>query len=365
MHRTSKRTFTVIVGLLLAGAVLWPRPALAHCDGVDGPVVAAAKQALATGKVEQILIWVQPKDEGEIRRVFQQTLSVRKLGPQARELADRYLFETLVRVHRAGEGAPFTGLKPAGRDLGPAVPAADKALETGSPEQLVKFLNKSVHDGLHGRYVGTLKAKRAARPGDVKAGREYVKAYVDYVHYVERIYLGTKGPAHGHEGAAPAPKGVHDEHGAATPPAGGHRHGAAPAEGHGHEGAAAVVPRGKIVNLVEFPPLRPGKDREFRAWFAWSTKEYAKHKGFLRRYLLQPRAGGNYAAVVEHESYETFMPMHNSPTQKQAHQRVKPLLDGGPTPSFYVVAISVGLGAGSEPGPSVAARARKVCPALA
>src|SRR5512139_3206249 len=98
-----------------------PMEAFGHCDGLDGPVVTAAKAALETGKVEPVLIWVQNRDEDEIKKAFQKTLAVRKLNPEARELADYYFFETLVRIHRAGEGAPYTGLKPAGRDLGPAI----------------------------------------------------------------------------------------------------------------------------------------------------------------------------------------------------------------------------------------------------
>jgi antibiotic biosynthesis monooxygenase (ABM) superfamily enzyme len=92
-----------------------------------------------------------------------------------------------------------------------------------------------------------------------------------------------------------------------------------------------------IVNIVHFPPIKAGKDAEFREWFAWSNEEYAKHKGFIRRRLLKPRQGGNYAAIVEHESYETFMAMHTSPTRAEAYKRVEPLFDGGPTPHFYEV----------------------------
>ena len=99
---------------------------------MDGPVVQAARKALETGEVKLVLIWVQKQDEGDIKEAFQKTLTVRKLGAAAKELADRYFFETLVRIHRAGEGAPYTGLKPAGRDLGPAIPAADEAIEDAS-----------------------------------------------------------------------------------------------------------------------------------------------------------------------------------------------------------------------------------------
>ena len=94
-----------------------------------------------------------------------------------------------------------------------------------------------------------------------------------------------------------------------------------------------------FVNVILFPPVKEGKDAEFRQWFAWSNEEYAKHKGFIRRRLLRPRRGGNYAALVEHDSYETFMAMHTSPTQAEAKKRVTPLLGGDPTPQFYEVVL--------------------------
>lgn len=95
-----------------------------------------------------------------------------------------------------------------------------------------------------------------------------------------------------------------------------------------------------FVNIIYFPAIKPEKDAEFRQWFEWSNQEYAKHKGFISRKLLVPRTGGKYAALVEHESYDTFMAMHTSPTQAEANQRVKPLLDGSPTPEFYEVTLA-------------------------
>ena len=124
--------FPTLLGVIAIAIALLPR-ASAHCDGLDGPVVQAAQKALETGNVNLVLIWVQKPDEAEIKRAFDHAQAVRKLSAEARELADRYFFETLVRIHRAGEGAPFTGLKPAGRDLGPAIPAADNALRDGTP----------------------------------------------------------------------------------------------------------------------------------------------------------------------------------------------------------------------------------------
>ena len=174
-----------------------PGYVLAHCDSLDGPVVKAAQQALETRNLSQVLIWVKADDEPEIRAAFEQALVVRALSPQGRELADRYFFETVVRVHRAGEGASYTGLKPAGRDLGPAIPAADKALDEGSLSPVITLLTKGVEDGLRRQFEEVITAKHF-KSGDVLAGREYVRTYVEFIHYVERLYEAIMTPAHGH-----------------------------------------------------------------------------------------------------------------------------------------------------------------------
>ena len=92
-----------------------------------------------------------------------------------------------------------------------------------------------------------------------------------------------------------------------------------------------------FVNIIHFPPIKASKDAEFRAWFAWSNEQYAKHKGFISRRLLKPRKGGTYVSVMEHESYETFMAMHTSPTQTEAHKRAEALFDGNISPEFFDV----------------------------
>jgi hypothetical protein len=183
--------------MALGVTLISPAVVSAHCDGLDGPVVKAAQQALDTRDPALALMWVQASDEPEIRMAFERTLAVRVLSPQAKELADRSFFETLVRVHRAGEGASFTGLKPAGRDLGPAIPAADKALEDGSAESVVKLLTTAVQEHLRDHFNQVVSA-RAFNPGDVAAGRAYVKAYVEFIHYVERLNEAATTEVHGH-----------------------------------------------------------------------------------------------------------------------------------------------------------------------
>jgi hypothetical protein len=196
INNISIAPLTVFVILFTIG-VFQTKQAIAHCDGLDGPVVKAAQKALEMGDVNLVLIWVQKKDDGEIKKAFQKTLAVRKLDPQAKELADMYFFETLVRIHRAGEGAPYTGLKPVGRDLGPAIPAADKALENGKVEPLVKLLADGIQSGIREQFKQATAKKKFGRD-DVRAGQEYVKSYVEFIHYVERIYEAAKKPAEGH-----------------------------------------------------------------------------------------------------------------------------------------------------------------------
>lgn len=181
------------LGLLFVGTDY----ASAHCDGLDGPVVKAAQKALETKNVNRILIWVQKENEPEVRAVFQQAVAVRGLSTESKAVADRYLFETLVRLHRAGEGAPYTGLKPAGRDLGPAIPAADRAIETGRTDALERLLASELRDGLHDAFA-KVQATRTYDVNDVDAGREYVKAYVEYVHFVERLHEAVTSRAAGH-----------------------------------------------------------------------------------------------------------------------------------------------------------------------
>lgn len=189
-------------------AALVSAPVYAHCDGMDGPVVKAAQAGLAKGDVNLVLIWVRKNDEAEIRQAFERTVNVRKLSPQAREPADTYFFETLVRIHRAGEGAPFTGLKPAGRDLGPAIPAADRALKSGNVALLTNLLVEPMRTGLSVRYRQAMAAKDF-KTQDIGAGREYVEKYVTFIHYVEGMFEAATRPVIGHypEGAG----GSHEE----------------------------------------------------------------------------------------------------------------------------------------------------------
>lgn len=186
--------FTSIAALSL-GLLFGSSTAFAHCDRLDGPVVAAARKALDTNNVNLVLVWVQKKDDADIRKQFEKTVAVRKAGGQAKELADMYFFETLVRIHRAGEGAGYTGLKSG--PVEPPIAAADKALETGKLQEVAQLISKRTEEGLHRNFEDVMKKKKY-NPSDVAAGRAFASAYVEYTHYVERLYNAAETLAPGH-----------------------------------------------------------------------------------------------------------------------------------------------------------------------
>lgn len=176
-----------------------------HCDSMDGPVVLAAKRALETRDPALALPYVKVEGEPEVLAAFERTIAAHDGNPAANELADLYFFETLVRVHRAGEGAPYTGLKPAGLGFGPVVPVAERAIESGSPDGLVALLTGKLRDEVVKR-VGEATRLKAGASDSVEAARAYVEALLGLEVWSHKVY-----------GCASA--GPHQEHGEA------HEHG--------------------------------------------------------------------------------------------------------------------------------------------
>lgn len=172
-----------------------------HCDSMDGPVVTAARQALEAGEVDLVLPFVPADGEAEVRAVFDQVLPVRALGDAARETADRLFFETVVRVHREGEGAPYTGLKPAGLSVGPVIPLAERAVDEGSSEQLADFLA----DALRWELATRLEHVRTLGDGkdhSVEDARRYVESMLGFEVYAHHVYEALRSTSH-HEAIEP------------------------------------------------------------------------------------------------------------------------------------------------------------------
>ena len=194
-HRIRTRTTALLSTMMLAVAL--SRPVMAHCDSMDGPVVRDAQRALASKKVDPVLKWVRAEDEEVIRKTFEMTLAVRNESEVAKNVADRYFFETLIRIHRASEGEGFTGLKPAG-SVAPAIAAADRALTDGKVDQLADKLANAVRHGVEERFTKAYEKRQSAEKS-VSQGREYVEAYVQYTHFVESVdHLAAHGASHTH-----------------------------------------------------------------------------------------------------------------------------------------------------------------------
>ena len=168
-----------------------------HCDSMDGPVVTAARRALEARDAGIVLAYVPKDGEDEVRKAFDAVLGIRGEGGPVREIADLHFFETVVRVHRAGEGAPYTGLKPAGLDEGPVIPVAERAIETGTPNDLVALLTARVEDEVRKRFAHVMELKQDV-DGDIDANRAYVAAMLDLQVWSHGLYQATTATAHEH-----------------------------------------------------------------------------------------------------------------------------------------------------------------------
>ena len=182
----SRFSFLAIVLIITAST------ALAHCDWINGPVVASARTALAKGDVTPVLRWVAATDEAEIRRAFQRTLAARAGSAEARDVADQWFFETLVRIHRATEGEPFTGLKGAEYHPAEGIEMADRAIDTDALGDVEKSLTDALRAELRKRFAAVMEAKKHADES-VEAGREFVHAYAGFVHYVDGVHRSATG----------------------------------------------------------------------------------------------------------------------------------------------------------------------------
>ena len=159
-----------------------------------------AQAALEQGDVRPVLKWVSKSDEDQIKSVFESVQQVRTQSREAKAVADRYFLETLIRIHRASEGAPYTGLKPAGT-VEPAIAAADHAITEGSADILAARLGAAAEKAVKERFA-KLKEAQARKDNSVEAGRDYVAAYVEYIHFVEGLHEMISGKTAAHEHAA-------------------------------------------------------------------------------------------------------------------------------------------------------------------
>jgi hypothetical protein len=132
----------------------------------------------------------------EVTGAFKKVLPLRRDGAGMKELAELFFFETVVRLHRAGEGAPYTGLKPAGLDVGPVIPLAEKAIETGHPDELISGLRDIIKAEALKRFERLQHLREHAGQG-VEAEREYVEAMLGLQVWSHQVYLTARSEPHG------------------------------------------------------------------------------------------------------------------------------------------------------------------------
>lgn len=204
MYGKGRALIVAICLVFIAGT--WSSVA-AHCDTLDGPVVQDARKALAVRDVTPVLKWVQKKDEKAVKNAFKSALAAQ--GQIQQDEQEKEFFETLVRIHRAGEGAPYTGIKPAGQ-VEPVIAEADRALVDNTAVPLVDMVTRTVSEGIRSRYEKVAEARRHMDES-VEKGRQYVAAYVEYTHYLERLQQAAEGhpPAREHGGHKTKPGSAH------------------------------------------------------------------------------------------------------------------------------------------------------------
>jgi hypothetical protein len=192
----------IIAAVLGMGLLFATQAAHAHCDSLDGPVAKAVNKALESGNANPVLAYAPATVEAEIVAAFDRSRKVRGLNADAKALADQAFMETVIRLHRAGEGAAYTGLKSAGADYGPVIPAAEQAVETGDSTKLEAVLVEEIKHSLHER-IAHVRALREAplepmTAAEVPDARARISAEFGFITFSETL----RQAAHG-KGAVP------------------------------------------------------------------------------------------------------------------------------------------------------------------
>lgn len=177
---------TAAVILLFMVTVLAYNPASAHCDSYDGPVIKDAAKALETNNVNLVLKWITAEQEKEVVPLFNKTYQLKTGDKEIYAIVEKNFLETLVRLHRETEGAPYTGLKPAGTTK-QIIQMTDKAIDSGNVDDFLETLNKHIDNVIREKYMKVAELSKV-KNNSIVEGREYVEAYVDYTHTVEALH---------------------------------------------------------------------------------------------------------------------------------------------------------------------------------
>jgi hypothetical protein len=204
-----KKIYTLFVFATFVCVSVFVAAVYAHCDSMSGPVIPEAMIAIEKGDITPVLKWIKPEYETEVKMAFSLAVKIRDKSPEAKKLADKYFIETLIRIHRAGEGAPYTGIKETPPEK--IIILTDQALVSGSADELIDKIQKHLAEAINEKFNKAMHARKN-KDKSVELGREFVEAYVQYTHYVEGIHAGIMLTG-GHHGDSPE---VGKEHGELT-----------------------------------------------------------------------------------------------------------------------------------------------------
>ena len=182
-NQTFKVSHFLIVALL---AVIVSNPASAHCDSYDGPVIKDATRALETNNVNLVLKWITDDQEQEIIPLFNKTYNLKNGDKEVYAIVEKHFFETLVRLHRETEGAPYTGLKPAGTTK-QIIQLTDKALEKGDVNDFLAKFNSHIDKVVREKYQKVAELNKV-KDNSKEQGRAFEEAYVDYTHTIKALH---------------------------------------------------------------------------------------------------------------------------------------------------------------------------------
>lgn len=180
-----KKIYSLVVLAAFVCVSAYVASVYAHCDTMSGPVIPEAMAALEKGDITPVFKWIKPEYEAEVKTAFSLAVRVRDKSPEAKKLADKYFLETLIRIHRAGEGAPYTGIKETPPDK--IVILTDQALASKSADELIEKIQTHLAEAIKEKFNKALQASKN-KDKSVESGREFVEAYVQYTHYVEGIH---------------------------------------------------------------------------------------------------------------------------------------------------------------------------------
>lgn len=172
--------------ILFAILLFFSQATFAHCDSYDGPVIKDAVKALKTNDVNLVFKWLKKDQEQEITALFNKTYSLKNGDKEVYEIVEKHFFETLVRLHREMEGAPYTGLKPAGSTK-QIIQMTDEAIKVGNVDEFLSKFNKHIEKVVREKYQEVMELDKVKNES-VEKGRAFVKAYVNYTHSIEAIH---------------------------------------------------------------------------------------------------------------------------------------------------------------------------------